>query len=644
MTGYFEVISASSSHIYHSALVLAPKRSIVWELYGSQAAPFARVVYGALISWDMHTAATRRHSTINLAVRSPCDRFIAVIYQDTTVVDILDSATLQKLQTLKSPDHIPAHRGLTFSLDSHILTYSTVGHSKSRLGQDQLLIVSWDLQTGGIASVISQPWMPDLPGVYGKPSIMHLANGKMVGICYQVQSQNCHSSDINISIFDVASGVCTHSHLFGVHIWSWDHYMWTEGESLRFATTSVEGVVIWEVELTPGTPPTKVETLSLLGIQSNIRGRPLEVQFSPTSRRLACTFNDSVLVWDFQSSKYLLLWADTHTKFNERMFFSSHGYSLACLTVGSEIYLWRDSPTGFILYGILAPGIGYSNLLLSKNGDSIVMYGDRMIQLWHNTKGFPTTPPSVSTQAPQPIECRFLDISPDSRLAVVATRNDNMVTVLNLNSSVLQSTIDTGMPVYGLWVIKNTTVVIGRSKVRAWNLPIGDGVPGARVGLKGCSWTTPLSKPEGIYSHSVPRSTSISPDSHHIAIITGWSLIIYHAFTGECLATTSTAGATVWFSLDGLKVWCAQGSGKAEVRRFRGWGDRSSVIQPMKGLCGWRDRDPVIWPVELRIDIVNIEHASEGCPWGSSQGYQVTDDWWILSPNGKRLLMLPPPW
>jgi hypothetical protein len=31
-------------------------------------------------------------------------------------------------------------------------------------------------------------------------------------------------------------------------------------------------------------------------------------------------------------------------------------------------------------------------------------------------------------------------------------------------------------------------------------------------------------------------------------------------------------------------------------------------------------------------------------PWASSQGYQVTDDWWILNPDGKQLLMLPPPW
>jgi hypothetical protein len=41
---------------------------------------------------------------------------------------------------------------------------------------------------------------------------------------------------------------------------------------------------------------------------------------------------------------------------------------------------------------------------------------------------------------------------------------------------------------------------------------------------------------------------------------------------------------------------------------------------------------------------VDIEDPPEESPWGSSCGYQVTEDWWILGQDGKRLLMLPPPW
>jgi len=44
VTGFFDVISLSAPHIYHSALLLSPKKSIVQKLYGPQVNPLARVV------------------------------------------------------------------------------------------------------------------------------------------------------------------------------------------------------------------------------------------------------------------------------------------------------------------------------------------------------------------------------------------------------------------------------------------------------------------------------------------------------------------------------------------------------------------------------------------------------------------------
>ena len=80
VTGYFEIISASCAHIYHSALVVAPQESIVRQLYESHAQPFTRIVHGAPTSWDPNTATTSRPSTIDLAVWSPCSRFIAIAW------------------------------------------------------------------------------------------------------------------------------------------------------------------------------------------------------------------------------------------------------------------------------------------------------------------------------------------------------------------------------------------------------------------------------------------------------------------------------------------------------------------------------------------------------------------------------------
>ena len=88
-----------------------------------------------------------------------------------------------------------------------------------------------------------------------------------------------------------------------------------------------------------------------------------------------------------------------------------------------------------------------------------------------------------------------------------------------------------------------------------------------------------------------------------------------------------TQGNILWFSPDGLNIWCASlNDVKAEV-----WG---ASLQNPEG-----------WETELgRVETLSTEDLPDGCSWVSSCGYRVTDDWWILGPDGKRLLMLPPPW
>ena len=622
VTGYFEVIGASSTHIYHSALVLAPKKSIVWKLYGPQADPFARVVYGAPISWDTHTTATMRHSTIDLAVWSPCDRFVAITYEGTMMADLLDSVTFQRLQTLETPGRASTrHKALAFSPDSRILTCSSSSGYTSWL-DPELLIVSWDLQTGGVASIVRQP-APSPPRVRGKPSIAYSADGKSAGVFYQYSNPDNTCWIINISIFDPTSDVCANSHSLDDCVLL-SNNAWAEGESLRFVTADAGVITIWEVKFASSSPPTTVGTLPAPDIPRDIEGIELEVQFSPASSRLALTFQDGVLVWDFRNSKYLLHCTDT--KFSVGMFFSSDGRSLACSTAESNIYLWKESPTGFILHGTFTPSAAHPIPLLSQHGESIATYGGRTIQLWRGTKGFPIPPPSISTRAPQRVGDFVLDLSSDSMLAAVSTQKDNVVTILDLKSGILQSTIDACMEVYGLGVIKHTVVVIGCRKVGAWNLPLGYGAPGARAALEDCSWTIVLGGPR--LGQDV-ISASISLDSLHIALTVLdhydlKTLYVYHASTGGNLASTVTEGSIPRFSPDGLNIWCAQDSGEAEVREVSAWNLLEYEMES--------------------ADIVNIKHSPEGCPWGSSRGYRITDDWWILGPDGRRLLMLPPPW
>ena len=290
VTGYFEIISISSPHIYHSALVVAPKDSIVRRLYESHVRPLTRVVRGVPMSWDASTASAARPEGIWTIVWSPCDRLIAMIWRSPKAVDVLDSTTLQRLQTLEPPQEISTHFGNPiFSPDSRILTCSDNGHmdytdlSKNR--PNQLFVVNWDLQTGGIAGV-TRLQVPMTNEIIELPRVMYLANGKAVGIsfCYR-RKRVC-----DVFIWDVVSGVLVHSHSFENTVLHSD-YTWTHREALRFLAANVKTITIWEVGFTSGALPTKVQTIPTPGgFQKGV--------LLPTPCRLASIHLDRVQVWD----------------------------------------------------------------------------------------------------------------------------------------------------------------------------------------------------------------------------------------------------------------------------------------------------------------------------------------------------------
>ena len=682
MTGYFDIIGASAPHIYHSALALTPKMSIVRKLYEAHARPFVRVVHGALMSWNPNTATTSRSSAIEVAVWSQCSKFIAVAQSNTLMVDILDSATLERLQTLETPQGISRfHTALAFSPDSRVLTCSSGGGYGSN---QELHAVSWDFQTGGIVSIIR--WRGFGRDTIGRPSITYSTNGRMVGVCYW------YPGSAMISIHDVVSGVHMHSHSLGCPFVKADispnnspaldvgsvsdggsasdsssvsdtgsvsdnslvsrnnpapnegpvsskdpvsvssnsqvsNNIWTHGESLRFATVGLTTITIWEVGFTSETSPTEVETLSVpdsvrSAIPSHIDYSDLteRVQFLPTSYRLGIVHDGKVLVRDVQNSATLL--SHTDTCCCPEMSFSSNGRFFACSTTGYEIHLWKESPTGYVLHGTLVSSTGNPSLLLSPNGESIVTFGERTIRLWH-TKSFTAPPSSALTQNHQRTGDFILDFSPDMTSAVVARREDNVATVLDLKSGAPQLTIEAGTSIYGLRVIQDSVVVVGDGKVITWNLPAGDRIPNARVNVDNSTWAINFNSP----GKSKVFTTSICSDLRHVALVTyaypGFRrLYIYSASAGKYLGHQITEGNTPLFAPGGRSVWCAAGTGKAEV-----W------------LVTWHE--PTLAP---GVSYVDIEHPPEGYPWGSSRGYRATNDGWVLGPDGKRLLMLPPPW
>ena len=615
VTGHFDVISASSPHIYHSALILAPKESIVWKQYKSHAKPFVRVVQGAPKSWEKSAATTTRSSHIYVAAWSPCSKFIAITWGYAIKVDILDPVTLQKLQTLRDESGADTSRKvLIFSPNGYVLTLSGC------LIEDQgVIVVSWDLQTGGIISTIRHLFPPGLdiadPG-NTLPSITYSTCGKMVGVLHHWKKQGTTTSII--SIFDVKSGKHMHSHLLNKK-YKVFHDIWTEEEDIVFATFHdaqyVSGwtTIVRRIRFTSTNKSKEIQRFSIdllkeeelkqIGGMKQIHDL---IQINPiplSPHQFIFDFSEGFLVWDEKTSKLLLDCTDN--KFISRVSFSRNHCVFACQTWDSGIFLWKTSPTGYTLKGCLAHHFADSQPVLSPNGELIVASGNETIWLWR-TKDFDPPPSRTYSQNTQYNDPPLLKFFPDDgALAAVTWSDSRIVTVFNLTSGDPWLIINAGQKDCGLSTIRNGIIIVHEEDVITWEFPPGDCIPNTEIDLDDSYWT------DHLYLQSSEEDTSVDEEA---------SVDEEEASVDEGEASVDEEGASV-------DEEASAGEEEAFVYEEGAWVDDASVGEEDASVGEEDDAS------------VDGQH-----PEVSSCGYQVTDDWWVLGRDRKRLFMLPPLW
>ena len=192
---------------------------------------------------------------------------------------------------------------------------------------------------------------------------------------------------------------------------------------------------------------------------------------------------------------------------------------------------------------------------------------------------------------------------------------DNVVTVLNLQSGLPWWIIDTGMSVYNLRIARGTVAVVGNGKVVTWNLPTGDHALNSRLNINDSIQT------KFFHQHNELESASISPDFSHVVIKIS-DLRIYNISTGKLITGSKAQLHSPCFTSDGHEIWSCSSQNKGGFAITK---DSKSDVTKLKLL------DPSEFP-------------SGGLPWQSSHGYQVTDNGWVLSTGGKKLLWLPHHW
>jgi hypothetical protein len=597
VTGFFEVIRTSVPHIYHSALPLSPRTSIVRELYEPHARPLTRIVRGVPTSWDPSITRERPTSTYPEVVWSPCSKFIAVSWQqrERTMIEILDGVTLQPFVILNP--QLGQTQQVVFSSHSRLST---------RFSDNPQEFISWDLRTG--VQLGSIP-LESVRSTAKCLSLTYSECGTMLGGLFLDEGIT------TINIYNVLSGTHTRSHRVG-HILG--RKIWTCGECIRYATFVSGSIIIWEFGFASRHEPTQVESLSAPGGFDPSRG----LLIHPTLPRLAFTNGRAILVWNYQESQFLL--DSESAKDPLEMSFSLDGHFFACNMDSGGIGLWKGSPAGYVLHRVLEWRYGNGHQI-SPDGGSIVGWGISGIQVWRTTE--PAT--SMVTQPSHRTRTHIIEFSPGEVFAAITQRWDKMVTVLDLESGDPWLVIDTDMEVRGLRVGRSAIVVVDECKIVTWDLSAGNCTLNHRVNIDDSVRITTFTQPFSLFRAAFP--IPISPDFHRMAIETftkgeamniNYDLHLYDVSTGQCLAYVSTSrGGMLWFALGRREVWRNKGHHKAE-----GW----SIIEDSESGA-------------TRMESIGVTaELPGGFPWTPSHGYEVTDDGWVLGSNRKRLLWLPP--
>jgi WD40 repeat protein len=533
-------------------------------------------------------------SYVRAVVWSPCSKFIAVsrTLKRETVLEILDAVTLKQLTVL----YQDLTRSFIFSPDSRLLTW---------FSQCEGEFLSWDLRAGVRHSTIS----PELAQARRCSSLTYSECGRMLAVLFS------SAEDSTISIYNVLSGAHTHSHQVG-HILG---EIWTHGESIRYASFASGYITIWEFEFASGHQPTQVKSLPTPG-----HFCPSRSLIHPTLSRLAFINQGAVLVQDCQESRFLLDCKDL--KAPVWMSFSHDGCLFACGTHGGEIYLWKETPTGYVLHRKFQSGYKSPMNCVSPDGRLIVGWGDSGVQVWRTTDPA-TSLSSISTKPHTHTRIHKVEFSPGEVFVAITQLQDNVVTVLHLESGEPWLVINTGLRVSGLRVGSSAIVVVGRGTIVTWDLPAGNYPLNVRVNIDDSVRTVTFSPPGLLNGTPEPLPTSISSDLHRMAIVCSlvsahskFTLSLYDVSTGQCLASVFMEWERMpWLVLGEHDVWC--GVDHMVAHEWSIIGDGESIeLEP--------------------IGLTSTKCVPGGLPCEPSCGYRVTDDGWVLS--SKYLLWLPP--
>jgi len=509
VTKFFELINVSATHIYHSALELAPFLSVVRRLYyHHRAIPLPNVLLGIRDSWDQMIAVSPGDddSDYDSFTWSPCGQFIAV--RTGEVVEVRDPPSLELLSTLEPT-------ASTFELTGQ-LAYSPDGRSIASPSRNGIII--WDIQTGGMTKEIECDYTNA-----SDVSLVWSLNGGM--ICSVTTFPEPYPSKVRSHtsrVHDIALG--TTSSPATLQSESTPH-LWAHNNSFRIMMKTrkldSEGHVVQILEV--GSVLTRIESFN---IHSWTNDWDRYGSFSPTTYRISISSHGHLFVLDIRNSERLLEQSGdlpVHC-------FSSDGNFFAA-SVCSDVHIWKYTSnhyTPWREFQAWQTGLEIRSfpLQFSPTSSSISRCFDGTLrEVWRLD-----APPIVSHSD----SCGMpLDTLSHCGTYMAAGRVGNStVAITNPPSRTPFQFVDTDMEIESLALTGNILVVHGSDMIAAWRLT-GEGiVDGARANGRAhrndSIWAIPLTQWEEDIKFSIEDPTVVVCREEH-------PTHAYHAETGEVL-------------------------------------------------------------------------------------------------------------
>ena len=500
VTKFFEVINVSATHIYHSALELSPRSSIVRKLhYHRRPTPLPKIMVGIPNSWDSSIAISITSSSSEPSVTSvtwsPCGQFVAARTEEA--VEIRDALTFELLSTLQLTEPTARLMGtIAYSPDGRSLCVSSTA------------IVIWDIQTGGVAKGIQ------CDETYNFSPVWSL-DGRIISTV----SRNRGNNTWTVRGYNVASGTTLLSTTFQSQC---QPHLWAHDESFRVMTAAGDSGVYTIDIYKVGPTLTKIESFFICWLGEH--GSWIE-SFSPTTHRILtisnCWWGDRFRILDVRNSRNLL---------ESEGFFFSHTFSfdgdLFAAFRCEHVHIWKYDGSHYTPWKQLLFQTSTNDdplLQFSPISSSILGYSSDILRLWC------LDDPPVYSAA-----CKKLQfISRSATYVVTAYRRGHTVTITDVLSRIPPQSIDTGVEPYikGLALTGNVLLVLGSGVIRAWRLTeegVVDGVLAeGRAGHGGSIWTIPIQE-----------SSLISPrllvqGQHGIIKSHGIPSRVYNTRTGE---------------------------------------------------------------------------------------------------------------